>query len=163
MNRRRSIPLFFLCIPAVGCEDLSSFSTAPNEVYRGDIIQPEEVRKGFGRFSRLELTLDMAKIDESPGTMTVVSRDELGGEEIIFDAALLAPISSLKYDALSGIDFPTGRLKNYILVATVSSARFSGAEAIIVLSLMSNGSVEVRIISGRDSLFGIFSLKKETR
>jgi hypothetical protein len=148
---------------AWSCEDLSSFSTAQNEVYRGSIIQPEEVRKGFGKFSQMELTLNVDSIEASPGILKVESQEDAGQKETIFDDVSLRPIPSLRYDALSSLDFPTGRLKSYILNAPVSNERFPGADAMVILSLMSDGKVEVRVISGQDRLFGIFSLTKENR
>jgi hypothetical protein len=145
------------------CDDLSSFSTSEDEVYTGSIVQAEEVRKGFEKFTFMELTLNIAEIDNDPGTLNVTSRGDTGDEEVIFDDAALRPIQSMRYDSLSSLDFPTGRLKNYILTAALTGGPHAGTDAFVVLSLMSDGNVEVRIISGEERLYGIFSLSKEKR
>jgi hypothetical protein len=150
-------------IMTAGCDDLSSFSTSEDEVYTGSIVQAEEVRKGFDKLTFMELTLNIAEIDNQPGILQVTSRNESGAEEVLFDNAELRPIQSMKYDSLSSLDFPTGRLKNYILSATLTGGLHAGTDAFIVLSLMSDGNVEVRIISGEERLYGIFSLSKEKR
>ena len=146
-----------------GCDDLSSFSTSEDEVYTGSIVQAEEVRKGFDKLTFMELTLNIAEIDSQPGILNVTSRSESGGEEVLFDNVELRPIQSMRYDSLSSLDFPTGRLKNYILNATLTGGVHAGMDAFVVLSLMSDGNVEVRIISGEERLYGIFSLSKEKR
>lgn len=146
-----------------GCDDLASFSTSEDEVYMGSIVQPEEVRKGFDKLTFMELTLNIAEIDALAGTIHVTSRDEGGEEEVLFDDAELRAIQSMRYDSLSSLDFPTGRLKNYILSTTLTGGPYAGMDAFVVLSLMSDGSVEVRIISGEERLYGIFSLTKEKR
>jgi len=166
MQSGKKGPVLFLAsaiLCTAACDDLSSFSTSEDEIYTGSIVQAEEVRKGFDKLTFMELTLNIADIDTRAGTMHVTSRSDSGEEEVLFDDAELRAIQSMKYDSLSSLDFPTGRLKNYILSSTLTGGLYAGMDAIVVLSLMSDGTVEVRIISGEERLYGIFSLSKEKR
>lgn len=153
----------FIIMVVSGCDDLSSFSTSEDEAYMGNIIQAEEVRKGFFNITQIELTLNISDIDADAGTLRVTSINENGREEVIFDDTALKPIISMKFDSLGSMDFPTGRLKNYIFNAAVTGGEHSGVDAFVIVSLMSDGNVEVRIISGEERLYGIFSLTKEKK
>jgi hypothetical protein len=143
------------------CDDLSSFTTSDDEIYKGTIVQPEEVRKGFEKMTTMNLTLDIAEADTAPGQLTVVGTSDSGVETVLLDHAPLRPISSLKYDSLSSLDFPTGRLKNFMFSITLTGGENAGSDVLTVISLMSDGKVEVRLISGEERLYGIFSLTKE--
>ena len=154
--------VLFLLI-AAGCEDLDSFTTAEDEIYTGSIVQAEEVRKGFGKLSHMQLELNISTVDSEPGTIRVVSKGEGGDEEVIFDDSKLEPIAAMKFDSLSSLDFPTGRLKNYLFNAQISAEASSGIDALIIVSLMSDGTVEARILSGVSRLYGVFPLSKEKK
>jgi len=160
---KKLIVIGIFLMQVVSCEDLSSFSTNPDEIYAGNIVQPEKVRKGFGKFSRMELTINTDDINTTPGTIKVESQEETEEPEIIFDNVSLRPVYSLKYDTLSNFDFPTGRLKNYLFLAPITSAKYHNGVALIVISLMSDGKIEVRIIFGENTLFGIFVLEKQKK
>ena len=146
-----------------GCEDLDSFTTAEDEIYTGSIVQAEEVRKGFGKLSHMQLTLNISTVDSEPGAIRVVSKGEGSDDQVVFDDAKLEPITAMKFDSLSGLDFPTGRLKNYVFNARITAEDSSGVDAMIIVSLMSDGTVEARILSGVNRLYGVFPLSKEKK
>jgi hypothetical protein len=90
-----------------------------------------------------------------------------------FDAAELRPIARLAHDSLSEYSFPGGgRIRNYMFGARFSSPTVTGAasrDAMVFLSLMENGEIEVRVIApsvldtdGKSellpALFGVFVL-----
>ncbi|MFH1437733.1 MAG: hypothetical protein ABIJ56_18645 [Pseudomonadota bacterium] len=158
-----SAPAALILIIAAGCEDLDSFTTADDEIYTGSIVQAEEVRKGFGKLSHMQLTLNISAVDSEPGAIRVVSKGEGGDEQVVFADARLEPITAMKFDSLSSLDFPTGRLKNYVFNARITAEESSGIDAMIIVSLMSDGTVEARILSGVDRMYGVFSLSKEKK
>jgi len=92
-----------------------------------------------------------------------------------FQRTALEPIERLNHDALSQYDFPGGgRLRNYILGAHFESELSDGSSvdrhALVFLSLMENGQVEVRVLAGSmraldgeqelPALFGVFVLER---
>jgi hypothetical protein len=91
-----------------------------------------------------------------------------------FDASPLHRIPNLTHDALSQYDFPGGgRLRNYLFGARFNASPESAVptrDAMVFLSLMENGKIEVRVIAqsllGPDGteieppLFGVFSLER---
>jgi hypothetical protein len=148
----RRLPQFLAAIvSAAACDDLAGFSTGEGEIYEGGIVDGDLVRKGFEPGTRLEMTFDVDLADEGPGTITTIPPVE-GGERLL-DAAPLVPISSVKYDSLSGLDFPSGRLRNWIFLAP-AAGRFEGRDAIVVVSLMSGGGVEARVLMARRTFTG---------
>lgn len=151
------LPALALC----ACDDLSGFTTSETEIYSGEVLDADIVRKGFEPGTSMEMTFDVALVngDEThlgPGTITTIPPGEAEG---LFNGADLLPISSVKHDQLSGLDFPTGRLKNYLFYAEPSGP-YTGHMALVVVSLLSDGDVEVRIILGPEDLYGIFTLEK---
>jgi hypothetical protein len=183
----------------VGCEDLDEFRTGPDEVFHGRVIGsdsqqdvPSFIRAGFPSFTQMELTFDpmraMAEGERvgsapSAGTLdTYVCAEEVQRcksslrEQGDFEDAKLEPIERLAHDALSEYDFPGGgRLRNYMLSArsTVSTAEGEvERSAMVFLSLMESGSIEVRVIAPsvrRDeveiapALFGVFVLERQRK
>jgi len=160
---RASHALLALLLAAAqcACEDLDSFSTGEGEIYRGEVLGSDFVLCGFAAGTRLEMTFDvsLAMGDEThvgPGTITTVPP---AGEDVMFENADLVPVGSIIHDQLSAFDFPTGRLKNYLFFADASGP-LAGRQALVIVSLLSDGDVEARIIMGASDLYGIFVLEK---
>jgi hypothetical protein len=150
--------VFVTGIAASACEDLDTFTTTEGQIYAGEVVDASIVRAGFEAGTRLHMTFDVALADEGPGAITVFGPDE-GTEPVYFDNAPLLPITSMRNDSLGGFDFPSGRLKNFMFFAT-ASGDFEGELALVVVSLLSDGDVEARIILGSNDLYGIFLLDK---
>ncbi len=164
-----------LAAACAGCEDVSGYSTGAGESYCGTIALGAAFRRGFTPRAQMRLVLDAAQIDAggSPGTLTTRElRDEdEGGEVRLLDAAPLRPIPPLVHDVLSRPDLGEGRTRTAIYAVTPAAPE---AEALLaVLSLRSDGNVEVRLIrpgasdeiadlpSGRRPLFGLFTLRRQ--
>lgn len=162
-------------LPLGGCRELDAFSTGSGEIYRGAIVKPDEVRNGinvdgdtvndvFGPATTMTMTLrvedfqtnNVARVTTSDGLLT--------------DAPLLS-VPQLWNDTLSGLSFPAGRLRSGLYFVRASAGApggLAGRELAAVLSLMVNGSVELRVLSAPDSapdrgdgLYGLFRLHKE--
>ncbi len=153
----RSSVAALLALLSCSCDDLSSFTTTAGEVYSGEALEGSLVLVGFEPRTRMDLTFDVDLVDEGPGTITIVPPGD--DDARIFDAAPLLPVTALRYDSLGGLDFPSGRLRNYLFLCPAGGA-FDGRDAVVIVSLMSGGDVEVRLILGTGDLYGIFLLEK---
>jgi hypothetical protein len=83
----------------------------------------------------------------------------------LFADAPLLSIGPLWHDTLSGLTFPAGRLRSgmyWVRASAAAPPELANREILAVLSLMNDGSVEVRLISGTDRLYGLFRLRKES-
>lgn len=180
-----------------GCDPIDDFGTAPGEVYRGEVIGSDHdggvsfIRSGFPPHTEMELVFDVrrasSRIDpggsageirtyQCPGAEEECADDErLPGQ---FDGAPLQRFANLTHDALSQYDFPGGgRLRNYLFgtrftakadldAGTAAATR----DAMVFLSLMENGKIEVRVIAQsllaadgtelEPALFGVFALER---
>jgi hypothetical protein len=171
------IALLLLC----GCRELEGFSTGPGEAYRGSIVAShgvtvdggetdiDPIRRGIdidgdtlddvlGPDTTMELTLRVEEFQTSNVARVTTS------DGLLLDASFQS-ITKLWNDTLSGFSFPSGRLRSgmYFVEASSSApAGLGGTEILAVLSLMVDGSVEVRLISGADRLYGVFRLRKTT-
>ena len=173
-----------------GCNDLEEFQTDPGEAYIGAVIGTEEtegcedagdypcsfIRRGFTSRTQLELTFDPNEVGGSPGTLTTVG--ELCGPT--FDETPLRAITALTHDQLSLYDFPGGgRVRNYIFIARPETGPLAARDAMVFLSLLRGGRVEVRVIAGTGNapcdpsdcdafnaggcdFFGVFDLRNRT-
>lgn len=160
---------------------------------------PSFIREGFASRTEMELTFDPQRAallldagtgshgrdhdaEAAPGTLHTFQcpADDAMCEKAArrqgdFDHAALESIARLTHDPLSHYDFPGGgRLRNYIFGARFSTtvgARVLQRYAMVFLSLMENGKVEVRVIApsvlGDDGkteltpeLFGVFALQR---
>jgi hypothetical protein len=194
---RRWVPAVTAALLVVsGCDGLSEFRTSPGEVYQGRVIGGESnesaiaIRSGFPGDTVLALTFDPAHAvpaaDDTAHTVGTISTytcddgdcSEDGRQVGLFDEAELEPIPQLSHDALGVYEMPgTTRLRNYIF-----GARFSSGEgffavqrhAMVFLSLLENGRVEVRLIAPsvleadgtsaqHEALFGVFSLERSSK
>lgn len=155
---------------------------------------PSFIREGFVSHTEMDLTFDPSlatspapgrdddQVQGAAGTLDTYvcppetdqcpKKDREPGP--LQDAALM-PIERLNHDALSQYDFPGGgRLRNYILGvhfdADVADAGTLDRNALVFLSLMENGQVEVRVLAGSvrgpdgsdqlPALFGVFVLDR---
>lgn len=151
------------------------------------------IRQGFTSHTQMELTFDPGRATltvprdggeqtaaEGPGTLSTFvcpggarrckKRERIGGP---FDGAQLLPIDSLAHDSLSEYTFPGGgRIRNYIFgarFATGTGASPVPRHAMVFVSLMESGQIEVRVIAPSvlaadgqseilSALFGVFVL-----
>jgi hypothetical protein len=191
-----------LGLAAFGCDDLHEFKTTRGTIFRGDVVgsdsDPEQssfIRKGFPSHTRMDFEFDpdatgqAADSEERPAapgrvhTYTCPANksdcDADEGTSGPFDHARLEPIEQLTHDALSEYTFPGfGRLRNYIFGVRFESQPETGdairRNAMVFVSLMDTGKVEVRAISpsvlsadGKSdqfsALFGVFILDRQSR
>jgi hypothetical protein len=160
-------------IGATGCDELADFDTAAGESYCGQITLGSDYRQGLSPRVQLRLQLDTSKLaaGESPG---LLSSYDAGGDgttpERLLDASPLRPITPLSHDPLSELEFGDGRERN--LIYAVSPADPMAESLLAVLSLRSDGAVEVRLLrpgasiggdatAGRRPLFGMFVLERQ--
>lgn len=151
---------------ATGCDDLTGYETGPGEVYRGDVVGAEDppvLRRGFAPDAQLEMTFVPSRatsLAEPPGVLTT-------SDGALTDVAL-EPIVPLTHDTLSEYEIPAGgRVRNYIFVIRPTEGPLAGREPMVFVSLMTDGGVEVRVISGGGSqpgdYFGFFRLSRAAR
>jgi hypothetical protein len=138
MNRALA-PL--LCVMAVGCRDLSSF-TSGGDHFDGEVVQGDFVRAGVEKLTTLCLTLDTDHLQDTPGSLST--------SDGRFHGVALRPIPQIWHDPLSTFSFGDGRLKNLLYVATASRpfGDGNGDDVFAVISLMQSGGVEVRLLRG---------------
>lgn len=158
-----SIALTALVLLA-GCDDLSSFATTEGELYRGSVVGVEDpplLRRGFESGAELTMSFDPTR---------ATSLADPAGRLSTSDGALvdvpLEPIGPLTHDALSEYEIPSGgRIRNYIFVMRPAEGPLAGREPFVFISLMNDGSIEVRIIAGggnrEGDFFGFFRLTRE--
>jgi len=186
----RVAPVLVSCmLCGLGCDELDEFKTKPDEVFHGQVIGNDRdggtsfIRSGFAARTQMELTFDPARASaaatRSAGTIDTYRCS--GDAELCpaadrepghFAAASLDPIANLAHDSLSQYDFPGGgRLRNYILGARFTTPEDPDArsrDAMVFISLMENGSVEVRVLAqsmaGAEAeyppVFGVFELER---
>lgn len=190
------------CTVSLGCDDLSEFKTTPGQVFRGEVIGGDNesdeasfIRDGFATHTQMDLEFDPDFAQASvlgdagaaasgkpgrlstyvcPGSATRCARSARMRQD--FDRVALLPIAQLAHDALGQFSFPGGgRVRNYIFGARFESSAATGAvqrHAMVFLSLMENGQIEVRVIApsvlGADAktqllppLFGVFVLGRQ--
>lgn len=163
--------LLVVALTLAACDDLSRFRTDGASVYRGEVAGEEGIsflRRGFSPDTVLELELDPTRPDvPQPGSLTS-SVDPASGERV-FDATPLRSIAPLQHDVLSEYDFPGGgRVRNYLYLARPDSGPLAGRDAMIFISLLDDGGVEVRVIAGEGieengDHFGLFRMARVER
>ncbi len=168
--------LLAVSLLATACDDLDDYRATGGpggQVFRGTVIggvgecppaTPDcsFIRVGFPPGTELILTFDPVRAQSSsppPGTLTTTDACML---EPSFDAIPLEPIAQLSHDLLSQYEFPGGgRVRNYLFVAHATTGCLVGRDAMVFLSLMDDGTIEVRIVVGagieaRGDRFGVF-------
>src|SRR5690606_8441708 len=132
---------------------------------RGTVIgveDPPVLRRGFASGTVLEMTFDPAnatRIDPGPGVLST-SDGTLRDVPLEF----IAPLS---HDVLGNYEIPSGeRIRNYIFVLRPTEGPLAGREPMAFVSLMGDGSLEVRVIAGAGKAgdyFGLFRLTRQAR
>ena len=172
------LPLLLVLLASLpgGCNDLDTFRTGPETVFRGPIAGSEIsadggdpntsfIRSGFASYTQMELRFDPDRVATEPRAITTF--DTLAGQPGRFRRTALQPIEPLTHDPLTKYDFPGGgRLINYIFGARIADEPRS---ALVFVSLMDDGDIEVRVIAPNavtgdgetlEDLFGVFRLKR---
>ena len=177
----------WVLVLVLGCDSLSEFDASDGEIYTGNIagvndptncpggIDCSFIRRGFPYGTTLDLQFDPYGVDDNPGTITTRGEDC----DATFDNTPLLPIPPLAHDQLGLYEFPgSGRLRNYMFVARPETGPLAGRDAMVFLSLIRGGSIEVRVVAGPDlvicdpsdcaeldagqcDFFGFFSLGRE--
>jgi len=154
---------------ASGCETLDRFRTDEHAVFHGTVTGDTAdsfIRRGFPPDTTLDLEFDPTMAQgPSAGTITTSAPDGT----VYFDHTALRVIESLEHDLLSQYDFPgAGRIRNYAYVARPDTGVLAGRDVMVFLSLMQDGTVEVRVIAGtgdetRGDVFGLFRVARAAR
>ena len=141
------LSLFLLC--ALGCQSQREFDLEPTESYCGPITSADFLRRpidetrdggapsgaGFRDDERIELHAYSSRQAACPaGRLTSTSR--------LLDDAELRPVEVLAHDPLSELQFGDGRVENEIYFVRTTRGR----DLLAVLSLMSDGAVELRLL-----------------
>jgi hypothetical protein len=168
---RRRAALGSLCglLSLVSCRDVSSFSTGGGS-YSGAVVQSSFVLAGVDPSTSLCMTLDTDHLQDTPG---VVSTSD--GR---FASVPFRPIPQIWQDPLSTLNFGEGRVRNLVYVASATTPYADGAgdDVFFVVSLMTSGDVEVRMLRGAPALaneggtaagtptsvFAIFDVKRQS-
>lgn len=147
-----------------GCDSYDRFRTGPERTFRGTVLGEGEesfIRRGFVAGTALELSFDPSAIGRPEvGAITTTAPDGTR----LFDATALESIAPLSHDLLSELSFPgAGRIETHLLLARPTAGPLAGREAMVFLSLLDTGMVEVRVIAGtgdesRGDVFGVFRL-----
>ena len=148
-----------LVASSLGCRDISRFSSAGDH-YEGSVVKGEFVRAGVAEDTRICLSIDADHLQDAPG--------KISSTDGRFRGEPLRPIPQLWHDPLSTLSFGEGREKNLVYVAASSTAFADGgdvADVILVVSLMTSGGVEVRMVRGAPpsatNIFAVFQLDRQ--
>ena|SRR5260221_112822 len=139
MRFRPSLLVALACPLAVGCKDVSRFSTAPGESYCGTIVGAPFVRRGFPEKVRLRMTFDADHLADAPGTLST--------DDLLLTNTPMRPLPELINDPLWTLTFGEGRDKN-VLFAVDPTDPAKGPAIMAVISLMHGGDAEVRLMRG---------------
>lgn len=152
--------LALVVLTMTACRDIDQFTTTPGDRYEGAIVDASFVRSGIASGVRLCLSLDVNHLQDSPGVLRT--------SDGRFRNEPLRPIPQLWHDPISTLSFGDGRLRNLVYVASSMQKDW-----FVVVSLMSSGDVEVRLLRGAPKVpgadaapdeepgFGVFSLRRE--
>lgn len=196
-QRSAAVAVALACVQLAGCNDLDEFQTGTESLFSGEVIGSDSerdmdsfIRTGFASHTRMQLTFNPYASGATEGPAlpgrvhTFVCPSEQPdctaeqGEVGPFDHARLQTIESLAHDSLAEYTFPGGgRLRNYIYNVPFQSeleGELLQRNAMLFISLMDNGKIEVRAIApsvpgtggGEDlmpALFGVFVLKQQDR
>jgi hypothetical protein len=141
------------------CRDISHFSSG-GDSYEGAVVQGDFVRAGIASDARVCMTIDTDHLQDTPG--------RIWSSDGRFKGVPLRPIPQLWHDPLSTLSFGEGREKNLIYVATPSAVP-PDPDIMVFVSLMTSGSIEVRLVRGAPgtsdgasppSIFGVFQLER---
>src|SRR3954466_607542 len=156
--------LLLAATSVLGCRDVSRYSSHGDH-YEGDVVKGSFVRAGVADDAKMCLTLDAEHLQDAPGTLTT--------SDGRFRATALRPIPQIWHDPLSTLSFGDGRRQNLVYVATPLAASGDTQDIMVVMSLMTEGGVEIRLVRGAPQtdagvatpatpppLFGVFTLDR---
>ena len=156
MKSKAATIAILLAALAAGCVDEDAFTTGRGECFRGGIVGADFVREGFDAGVSAMLTVDVRAL-----TAGAVDAGRLWTTDRRFDGAPVSQMTQVSNDVISLLDFPGGRLRNYLAHATPAD----GGPASLVISLMENDKLELRVIrppagegQSPPALFGIFRM-----
>jgi len=136
-----------LCLSAA-CDDLSDYKGS----FEGGVVQGNFVRSCFRSSTRATLRFDPEHAVASVGDLKASELNRLTTDDGTFDKTPLEPIVALSHDQLSELDFPgPRRLRNFMLLARPEKGPLAGRDAMVVVSLLENGNVELRIMARTES------------
>ena len=152
----------------VGCRDVRRYSSYGDH-YEGQIVKGSFVRAGVPEDAKMCLVLDAEHLQDTPGTLST--------SDGRFRATPLRPIPQIWHDPLSTLSFGDGRRQNLVYMATplatASQTPGDTQDVMVLLSLMTEGGVEVRLLRGAPQadagaaatanappLFGVFPLDR---
>ncbi len=150
---------------AVGCRDVSRFSSKPGDHYAGEVVRGSFVRAGVADDARMCVTLDAEHLQDAPGTVTT--------SDGRFRGTPLRPIPQIWHDPLSTLHFGDGRRQNLVYVVTPNADGGDVQDIMLFMSLMDEGGLEVRLVRGAPQadagavtpappppVFGVFTLER---
>jgi hypothetical protein len=155
----RSVVIALSVFVLVACRDVTKFSSKDGS-YEGPVVTGSFVRAGVPDNARFCMTLDTDHLQDAPGF--VWSSDGR------FANTPLRPIPQIWHDPLSQMSFGDGRVQNLVYVATPANET---EDVFVVVSLMSSGDIEVRLLRGaptaddagankRPPVFAVFNLER---
>jgi hypothetical protein len=154
LAKTRAIAPALCALLAAACTNVGEYSTSLGECYDGSIIDAAFVREGFGTGVKISLTLDVDALGRG-----AYDAGRLNTSDGTFRDARLSQMDTLEHDTLSLLQFPGGRVRNYLAYATPAA----GPAALVVVSLMEDGTVEVRVMRPKqdedatsEPLYGVF-------
>jgi hypothetical protein len=143
-------PLYLaLLLPLLGCDNLSEFRGS----FEGTVVSGSFVRSCFADrivahldFDPAQAVLSAGEVPDGGNRLTIES-----DAQVVFKETPLEPFSLLSNDTLADFDFPgPKRLRNFMLVARPETGPLAGRDALVVVSLLANKSVELRVIARGD-------------
>jgi hypothetical protein len=149
----------------VACRDVSRYSTHGDH-YEGTVVSGSFVRNGIVDLTKMCVSLDADHLQDTPGFITT-------GDGRFRDTPL-RPIPQIWHDPLSTLSFGEGRRQNLVYMATPLVDSGDTQDIMVVLSLMSQGGIEVRLLRGAPQIdsgtpasdnatpiFGVFTLDRQ--
>jgi hypothetical protein len=159
---------------ALGCRSLDRFDTKGEASYCGTLVgRPFSAGLSpAGAETRARLSLDTDQLTTLPGALTTSDAEQgLCAPAPLFDQAALRAIPPLMNDALSTLEFGSGRDYNFFAWADSTCQ----GTMVAVVSLMQDDSVELRllkpapaspegVIPGPEEQpgFGVFELERDS-
>jgi hypothetical protein len=174
-----------LAIFAVGCTNVGSYATDPDQRYAGVVIGNNEgcdsgtdcsfIRRGFAVGTSLTMSFDPDQAAIESGRLTT-SGEPCGAT---FADEPMFVITPLVHDSLSQYEFPgSGRIQNFIYTMHPTTGPLAGRDPMVFASMMRDGGIELRVIAGSGralcapddctalatgtcDFFGIFRMRRE--
>ncbi len=145
------------------CTNLEAYRATDGDPFSGIVLGVDEgtacgsetpcsfLRRGFTEGTALSLTFDPEAAEPVEGLEdTPVGRLTTSSETCaaVFDGTPYYAIPPLVHDRLTQFEFPGARTQNYLFALRPDAGPLSDRDAMLFLSLLPNGDMEVRIIAG---------------